>query len=267
MTKKALFIFLFVPFYSFSQYKTLNIKEKPKKESVFIYDTLVNIKALKDLKYFSQFIGQELFFYPRNNSNDNNIFFQNFETNSPKIVSSDTIWLKKRGKKRKIKPTDYTVNLKTSYNYKPIYVEDKKVNVCGIPLWEYNFSEELSYLNSDNIKMGYYTPAYEIEGKTFKIINITLDKKRYFKGILKFTLLNEQKETINWFAHYDYDYKEYHTPQAYPVMVKALIEKLRTKYLGREFFYTDGINSKLENINGTWTRYTLVNTIDGEKEK
>lgn len=265
MTKKALFILLFVPFYSFSQYKTLSIIEKPKEEYVFIYDTLVNIKALRDLKYFSQFIGQELFFYPRNNSNDNNIFFQNFETDSPKIVSSDTIWLKKRGKKTKIKPTDYTVNLKTSY--KPIYVENKKVNVCGIPLWEYNFSEEFSYLNSDNIKTGYYTPAYEIEGKTFKIINITLDNKRFFKGILKFTLLNEQRDTLNWFAHYDYDYREYQRPQAYPVMIKALIEKLRSKYLGNEFFYTDGVNSNLDNLNGTWTRYTFVNTIDGEKEK
>ncbi len=82
-----------------AQYTIKSIEEKPKikKQKTYIYDSLSNIRVSKDIGYYSQFLGQDILFYPRNpNSDLKEVNFINFEVIRPKVLRIDTVWLKKR---------------------------------------------------------------------------------------------------------------------------------------------------------------------------
>ncbi len=213
-------------------FKTYN-KEKEKTDN--IYFTIGRVKMPCDSVYYQQFIGQELFFYIRNTENNKDIPYCNFESITPTNLPNDTIWYKKR---KRVRPKDYKVIHNKTKKYKPSFYKDKKIQACGIDA--YNVDANSYYKRS-----GYFTSSKNIEGKTFKILDVKIFRyKNIYAGIhyktLKFKLLSQEKDTLNWYVHYDEkDIFGIDKKYALPVVIKGFIDKLKIKYIGREFFYTD----------------------------
>lgn len=202
------------------------------------YDSLSNICPHFDLDYYKQFIGQSILFYPRNpNSKSLPEYFANFTTPKYQVIAIDTVWRKRR---ENPKPKDYKLEEIISNRYRPLYVKNKGVTLCGdndIVVDKGQSFYPYSKIRSDNtlaIHSGSFTPYYEIEDKTFKILDI-----RHATDASFFTLQSENGDTLYWNtdrAEYD---KASHQNQQYPVIVVGFIEKMKQTYLGKDFYVSN----------------------------
>ena len=209
------------------------------------YDSLTNIRFSEDKEYHKQLIGQSILFYPRNpNSKSLPEYFANFTTPQKQAVAVDTVWYKRRKKPR---PSDYKLDTLWTNRYKPQYVENKNkgITLCAstkdIALSK-NKSIRSYYKDKTTGKslgatgcVGDFTPYTEIEGKTFKIIDITYKEELNDRTI--FTLLSEEGNTIYW----DTDYTGYNDYGIfmYPVITTGYIEKMKQLYLNKDIYIVE----------------------------
>lgn len=204
------------------------------------YDSLTNIRFSEDKEYHKQLIGQSILFYPRNpNSKSLPEYFANFTTPQKQAVAVDTVWYKRRKKPR---PSDYKLDTLWTHIYKPQYVENKGVTLCvstkAIPISK-NYSIRAYYFTKtgggSTNRTGDFTPYTEIEGKIFKITNITYKKDTNPRTI--FTLLSEEGNTIYWDTDYT-GYNDYGTFM-YPVVTTGYIEKMKQLYLNKDIYIVE----------------------------
>lgn len=158
-----------------------SVPKKDKKEAVVVeYDSLTNIRPYKDASYYKQFVGQSILFYPRNPNSSESLpkYYANFLTSNEQVVAIDTIWRKKRSNP---KPKDYKLNQITSKRYKPQLVKDGYVTLCasfhdileqGYRIFPFEIYRATNH--SMEKHDGIFTPYNEIEGRTFKILDIEL---------------------------------------------------------------------------------------------
>lgn len=207
------------------------------------YDSLLNIRPYDNESYYRQFIGQSIIFYPRHpHSKSLPEYFANFETPQSQAVGMDTTWLRKRANP---KPKDYQLKEILSYQYKPQYVDDKEVTLCGasqpaariLPFHYYQENKN----KERNTYRGYYTSYHDIEGKSFKITDIK-HSANYQEPTI-FTLLDENGNTVYWRAHAgNFDYEPFsisQNNQYYPVIVTGFMKKMEQLYLNKEFYIKD----------------------------
>ena len=204
------------------------------------YDSLTNIRFSEDKEYHKQFIGQSILFYPRNpNSKSLPEYFANFTTPQKQAVAVDTVWYKRRKKPR---PADYKLDTLWTNRYKPQYVENKGVTLCvstkEIPVFKNNSIRAYYFAKtaggSTNFT-GDFTPYTEIEGKVFKITNISYKEDTNPRTI--FTLLSEEGNTIYWDTNYT-GYNDYGTFM-YPVITTGYIEKMKQLYLNKDIYIVE----------------------------
>lgn len=219
-----------------------SIPKKDKKEIVEIkYDSLTNIRPYKDTSYYKQFIGQSILFYPRSPNSSESLpkYYANFLTSNSQVVVTDTIWRKKRPNP---KPKDYKLNQITSKRYKPQFVKDNYVTLCAsfhdILEQGYTiFPFEIYRATKSPIgkRDGIFTPHNEIEGKTFKILDIELCDSDVEKKTI-FALQSEEGDTLYWYAKRgEYDGFNY-ADQHYPVIVLGFMEKMKQLYLNKDIY-------------------------------
>ncbi|HJV78757.1 MAG TPA: hypothetical protein VJ602_10285, partial [Paludibacter sp.] len=217
--RKLLFLFsLFcLTNYSYSQLSTITINQKKVTEikvKTIQYDSLSNIGFLKNSKEYFKFIGQKILFYPRSENSDLNInHYGNFFIKS---TLPDTVWLKKR---KNPKPKDYTLEYPLSDKYKPVMINQQLV--CG---------GNLSMLKNNKSLTGYFTPANEIEEKTFKIVDIQIQNKyessdKYYR--LNFILLSENNDTLIWKMD-----NFYSDTDMFPAVIEGYYKKIKELYVG-----------------------------------
>lgn len=204
------------------------------------YDSLHNIRPHQDTLYYKQFIGQSILFYPRN---PNSIFlpeyYANFETPEVQVVSTDTIWHKRR---KNPKPKDYDIKEITSNRYKAQFVENKQVTLCasyctvsdeGKNIYPFNRENILSTTNGHT---GYYTPYKEVEDKIFKVIDIKHSSNSRGERYSIFIMKSEEGDTVYWNAYRgEYDGVN-HEEQHFPVIVLGFMEKMKQLYLNKDFY-------------------------------
>ena len=202
--------------------------DKPK----MIYDTLSNIKYHENLNEYTIYVGQKILFYPRNSdSNLKTSYYGNFYRTKLYTLENeipDTIWYKHR---KKIQPNDFKLKYPSSDRYKPTLVKNERVSFGNN--W-------LGFSSKDTLKNGYFTPANEIEGKIFKIIDFRIKKDNYHSGqeksyydvhqCLLFTLLSENNDTVLWQS--DVIYKKDHF---FPAIIVSYYERIRALYIGNLF--------------------------------
>lgn len=204
------------------------------------YDSLTNIHFNKDKEYHKSLIGQSILFYPRNpNSKSLPEYFANFTTPQKLIVAIDTVWYKRRKKPR---PSDYKLDTLYTDRYKPQYIDNKGTTLCastktitlsnGEYVASYYRQKEEGLPKSMNCT-GDLTPYNEIEGKTFKIINI-IYKDDVINPLTTFVLLSQKGDTIYW----DTDYPKYgnYTDFIYPVITTGYIDKMKQLYLNKYLY-------------------------------
>ena len=178
------------------------------------YDSLTNLRPYDYRDYYKRFIGQSILFYPRNpNSKTLPKYFANFMTPHPE------------------KNTQMNI-------YKPQYVKNEKVTLCALPYTRYKNS---TYQIPKKIKdpafstnTGNFTPYTEIEGKTFKILDI-------YNGVsysdpFTFTLLSENNDIVYWLTEPGKYDGNTNTNQRYPVIVSGYIEKMKQLYLNKDVY-------------------------------
>jgi hypothetical protein len=182
------------------------IPKKDKKDAVVIeYDSLTNIRPYKDASYYKQFIGQSILFYPRNPNSSESLpkYYANFLTSNEQVVDIDTIWRKKRSNP---KPKDYKLNQITSKRYKPQLVKDNYVTLCasfhdileqGYRIFPFEIYRATKCPMGK--RDGIFTPYNEIEGKTFKILDIELSDAEVEENTI-FALQSEEGDTLYWYA-------------------------------------------------------------------
>lgn len=82
---------------------------------------------------------------------------------------------------------------------------------------------------------GIFTPYNEIEGKTFKILDIELSDAEVEKNTI-FALQSEEGDTLYWYAKRgEYDGFSY-TRQHYPVIVLGFMDKMKQLYLNKDIY-------------------------------
>jgi len=224
-------IFITINFNCFSQ---LAIREIANSSTEILntklkYDTLSNIKYHENLSDYSIYIGQKILFYPRNASSNTTFnHYGNFYLKRAIELTNevpDTIWqLDKRQKKR----IGYQLKFPFSDRYKPTLVLNKHVS----------FGNK-SY-NNDTLKSGYFTPAKEIEGKVFKIIDFNFIEgtshsgqiNKYFDNdkSLLFTLVSESNDTVIWQSVVLYKYSE-----EFPCIIVSFYENIKSKFIGNSY--------------------------------
>ena len=207
------------------------------------YDSLTNIRFSEDKEYHKQLIGQSILFYPRNsNSKSLPEYFANFTTPQKQAVAVDTVWYKRRKKPR---PADYKLDTLWTNRYKPQYVENKAVTLCASTN-RIHFSKDQVIEPYNAIKLvgyplelmnctGDFTPYTEVEGKIFKITNITYKKETNPRTI--FTLLSEEENILYWDTDYT-GYNDYGTFM-YPVITTGYIEKMKQLYLNKDIYIVE----------------------------
>ena len=222
-------------------YKIVNMNMSTKEEatSIIKYDSLSNIRPYLDPDYYKQFIGQSILFYPRNpNSKSLPEYFANFTTPKYQVIAIDTIWHKR---KKNPKPKDYELKKITSNKYKPCFITNKKVTLCGTQnilhdkegqIYPYSM---VKLANISTLYNGNYTPYTEIEDKTFKILDIKHTGQGESYNTI-FTLQSENRDTLYWHANRGGYDKINHHEQQYPVIVVGFIEKMKQSYLGKDFY-------------------------------
>lgn len=211
--------------YSYSQLTTITVIDRNATDSKIedvLYDSLSNIGYLEKSKEYLKFIGQKILFYPRSENSDISIkYYGNFYV---KPTPPDTIWLKRR----KIpKPKDYTLRFPLSDKYKPTMINQQRV--CQGNIYDI-----------EKLKTGYYTPANEIEGKLFTIIDIKVQNK--FTGSntmydLYISLVSDKNDTLIWKMENLYN-KSY----AFPVVIEGYYEKIKKLYVGKSFYNKNSSN-------------------------
>lgn len=237
------------------EYRTILLDKKaPQSDNkVLVYDSLSNIEGT-NISEYKKFIGQDIIFLQRNVDNNNlPVAFANFEATQKTITSTDTVWHKRR---KKPKPTDYSVTERFTISYAPQYYKSSWVTYCGVDSWGYTSLQKsnntYSYYAHDSIpgllnrSSGYYTPYQKIEGKTFRILDITKVESRISSSFhsLRFTLLSEHGDSLYWYAQ---------SPESppkrkdiyYPVVIKGYIDKCKDLYMGKYIY----MNNKRNNSN------------------
>ena len=229
-------------FNAFSQLSVRTIAgdvSKPENPKL-IYDTLSNIKYHKDLSDYSMYIGQKILFYPRNpESTVKTKYYGNFYLNKEYTLENevpDTIWYRHR---KKVRPSDYELRSPISDRYKPKQVKNKRVCFGN------NF---LSQSPGDTLKTGYFTPAEEIEGKTFTIIDFKVKKDNYHTGqkqsylnnkqSLLFTLLTGNNDTIYWQSE-----TLYGSDHFFPAIIVSYYERIKDLFVGQSYNLKDTYNT------------------------
>lgn len=216
------------------------------------YDSLVNIRLISEEDYQKQFIGQSILFYPRNpNSKSLPEYFANFITPHEQIVAIDTVWYKRRKKPR---PSDYKLDTIKTNRYRTQYVVKKGVTLCATlsDYWspKYQKVNAYTFIKSDiqpanMIHTGDFTPYTEIEGKTFKILDIinrnidNTNKSIFASKETLFMLQSERGDTVYWSTYYDKYEGSKLEPHLYPVIVTGYIEKMKQLHLNREIYIRD----------------------------
>lgn len=205
------------------------------------YDSLTNIRPYKDASYYKQFIGQSILFYPRNPNSSESLpkYYANFLTPNEQVVAIDTIWRKKRSNP---KPKDYKLNPITSKRYKPLFVKNNYATLCaschdileqGYRIFPFEMYRAFKY--SMEKHDGIFTPCNEIEGKTFKILDIKLSDAEVEKKTI-FALQSEEGDTLYWYAKRgEYDGFNY-ARQYYPVIVLGFMDKMKQLYLNKDVY-------------------------------
>lgn len=219
-----------------------SMPKKDKKDAVVIeYDSLTNIRPYKDASYYKQFIGQSILFYPRNPNSSESLpkYYANFLTSNEQVVAIDTIWRKKRSNP---KPKDYKLNQITSKRYKPQLVKDNYVTLCasfhdileqGYRIFPFEIYRATKCPMGK--RDGIFTPYNEIEGKTFKILDIELSDAEVEENTI-FALQSEEGDTLYWYAKRgEYDGFSY-TRQHYPVIVLGFMDKMKQLYLNKDIY-------------------------------
>lgn len=234
MNFKLIILILFVPSELFAQYRTLKVDSNKQNDQIIQYDSLYNMEGNSDINYYKRFIGQELLFYSRSKeAKALPKFYANFESRI-KIVSTDTIWYKKR---KKIKPQDFKVSQTTSCKYNPTYIKNELVAVCGCSssykdensIWSYTATPQI-------ICHGYFTPFESIENKTFKILDII----KLSSPLIEFTLISQNKDTVYWYVEKE---SEISSNIVYPCIIKGFMEKSKSLYLNKEFYKTNQVST------------------------
>jgi hypothetical protein len=199
--------------------KSLNFSSKNSSETLDL-----NYIGYTDKPYlYSLFVGQKVLFFSRNNESTINVdYYENFS-----LTHFDTLWTEKPDTiwhriKEHPKPKDYTIVPIVSDKYKPVFIKNKRVSDCNI-----------GQSNIDSLKTGYYTPANEIEGKSFKIIKFDsqkclFGKEEYYKIV--FTMMSENNDTIIWRTNSLIS--KYH---CFPLILVSTLEKYKENFLGKEF--------------------------------
>ena len=209
------------------------------------YDSLANIRLISEEDYQKQFIGQSILFYPRNpNSKSLPEYFANFITPHEQIVAIDTVWYKRRKKPR---PSDYKLDTIKTNRYKPQYVVKKGVTLCAASedYCSPKYPKVNAYFNKEDLYTGDFTPFTEIEGKTFKILDIinrNTDKTNKSSDAFKetlFMLQSEKGDTVYWNTFYDNLEERKIKLLLYPVIVTGYIEKMKQLHLNREIYIRD----------------------------
>ncbi len=233
-------IFIFNTLLTFSQLSIRSIESRQANEIKRIpHDTLSSFGYLRDSNY-SKFIGQKILFYPRNKESQIDVnYYSNFYLIRPDTLWSeipDTIWHVRR---KKIRPKDFTTTPIVSDRYKATFIKQKKV--CNGNEW-LEYDKQRGF---DIKQTGYFTPAEEIEGKAFEIINFrkeclesdklnnSSDKKSNCK--LYFTLISENKDTLIWSTYSLYD-----ESRCFPATIVSNYEKMKELFVGKSYFHEAG---------------------------
>ena len=251
--KKILFLcMLALGLFTGKTYAQLTIREiedkapEVKRDIIWPYDTLSNMKMEYPMGKYKRYIGQDIFFYPRSKGSRVDVFYYgNFRLLSPDTLP-DMAWIKKR---KNPKPRDYYRKHVLSDVYKAKYVEEQIVcfgNRC--PSGVYNSS-----------RSGYFTPYQAIEGKTFRIIGCEEIKQSFGRSkdlAFTFTLAdslgtmllweNAKLETSTLYSDtYEYSnsrhkysdsrYKTEYEP-VFPTIIVSYLEKMQRQYVGKSFF-------------------------------
>lgn len=215
------------------------IDAKENLSEFILYDSLYNIGHSNETENsIKKYIGQELFFLNRFKS-DVPQYYANFDYEEPIVV--DTIWIKIRKNKRKIKPDDYRLVWTTSYN--PKYVKNEIVVLAGAGVYHYDkktkkdlfaYREENEYIKNSR-RSGYFTHYSSIEGKTFKILDIKQEKVGSIFDSFAFKLQSEDNKIVYWTAECNtMKYKNI----AYPAIIKGYIKKMKDLYLHKDFYFS-----------------------------
>ena len=206
------------------------------------YDSLSNIDIMpKDkLDDITKYIGQEIIFLKRDSSDESlPIAYINFEIPQKIKVASDTIWIKRR---KRVKPKDYKVSDVYSNKYSARYFKNAFITYCGAEPIECSFHDNITkyydneYMDNVNRNSGYYTPYEEIEGKVFKILDISKYSQGSVESIYaaRFTLQTNNGDSIYWYAKAPSSYPC--NSIFYPVVIKGYLDKLKNIYLDKEFY-------------------------------
>ena len=199
--------------------KSLNVSSKNSSETL----DLNNIVYTDRPYLYFLFVGQKVLFFSRNIESTINVdYYENFS-----LTHFDTLWNEKPDTiwhriRKHPKPKDYTIVPIVSDKYKPVFIKNKRVSDCNI-----------GQSNIDSLKSGYYTPANEIEGKSFGIIKFDsqkclFGKEEYYK--LVFTMISDNNDTIIWRTNSLIS--KYH---CFPLILVSTLEKYKRNFLGKEF--------------------------------
>lgn len=202
------------------------------------YDSLSNIGHTNETEVsIMKYIGQEIIFLKRG-VYDVPKFYANFDYETPVIV--DTIWINIKKNKKKIKPEDYKLIYTTSY--KPVYVENEEVVLSGADAYHYrkkvesdlfSYYPEGEYTKTPK-RSGWFTHYSDIEGKCFKILDVKTEKvESIFKSFV-FKLQSEDEQIVFWTAECN---SMKHKRIAYPVVIKGYLDKIRDKYVDKDFYF------------------------------
>lgn len=225
-------VFIFISIL-FAYTSLLNAQNK-----TILYDSLYNIGYIKETdKSIKKYIGQEIKFLERFKANVPQ-YYANFDYEKSVVV--DTTWIKIRKNKKKIKPTDYELIRTTSYN--PTFVKKGEVVLAGASSYHYekkadrhlfSYYPKGGYIETPK-RSGYFTHYKDIEGKEFKILDVKTEPVGSIFLSFIFKLQSKDGQILKWTAECNtMDYKKI----AYPIVVKGYLEKIKNKYLNKDFYF------------------------------
>ena len=270
MKKYILLVLLLGSMNAFCQTVVTMTKKEPKKKenAVIPYDSLYNIRfggtdKIGYKKDFEKYAGQDIIFYDFGaNLEYKADGYINFEA-KPTIVQYDTTWLKRR---KKIKPSHYTIDTIDSRKYKPMYYGNGNIHSSSYIL---SMDPEGSFMK-DDVKIrakwskggpftGYATPISYINGQCFTIVGL-FNKKE--SSELYIGLKDKDGEYIYWIIE---DYEKYDEidewnegAKSLPIVTKGFIDKMNSIYAEKKFFFIE--NKKVSKYN-----QIIVYKTSGEK--
>ena len=134
-----------------------------------------------------------------------------------------------------------------SNKYSARYFKNAFITYCGAEPIECSFHDNITkyydneYMDNVNRNSGYYTPYEEIEGKVFKILDISKYSQGSVESIYaaRFTLQTNNGDSIYWYAKAPSSYPC--NSIFYPVVIKGYLDKLKNIYLDKEFYINGSI--------------------------